>query len=78
MKNTLEYTKKITLFNEVNISEEQQICLLKTTDFVKKKAMDKLNEIKSKSEDSASSIMLNLYESEDAIRSVSNWFTLHP
>ena len=54
MKNTLEYTKKLTLFNEINISEEQQICLLKTTDFVKKKAMDKLNEIKSKSEDSAS------------------------
>jgi len=53
MKNTLEYTKKISMFNQSNIPEEQRICLLKTSDFVKKKAMDKLNEIKSKSEDSA-------------------------
>lgn len=53
MKKTLEYTKKINNFNELNISEEQQICLLKTSDYVKKKAMDKLKEIKSKSEDSA-------------------------
>ena len=53
MKKTLEYTKKIHNFNELNISEEQQICLLKTNDYVKKKAMDKLKEIKTKSEDSA-------------------------
>ena len=53
MKKTLEYTKKINNFDELNISEEQRICLLKTNDYVKKKAMDKLKEIKSKSEDSA-------------------------
>ena len=53
MKKTLDYTKKINNFDELNISEEQRICLLKTNDYVKKKAMDKLKEIKSKSEDSA-------------------------
>jgi len=54
MKNTINYTNDLANFDMNKISLEQQICLLKTTDNVKEKAMLKLKEIKAKSEDSGS------------------------
>ena len=54
MKNTIQYTHKLSNVDISKIPLEQQICLLKTCDIVKEKAMLKLKEIKSKSEDSGS------------------------
>jgi len=54
MKSTFQYTNKLYNFNIQQIPLEQQICLLKVSDLVKEKAMQKLKEIKSKSEDSCS------------------------
>ena len=54
IKNTLTYVDELLNFDQNKIPLEQQICLLKTTDNVKEKAMMKLKEIKSKSEDSGS------------------------
>ena len=51
MKQTVSYTNAISKYDAGNIPLEQQICLLKTTDAVKEKAMVKLREIKSKSDD---------------------------
>ena len=53
MKNTLNYTEKLYNINE-SVPLEQQICLMKVDDNVKEKAMMKLKEVKSKSEDSGS------------------------
>ena len=50
MKYTLNYTN--ILSSEKNIPLEQQICLMKASEQIKEKAMAKLKEIKSKSEDS--------------------------
>ncbi len=55
MKETIKYTTRLTnpdIQNSLPI--EQRICLLKTNDNVKEKAMTKLKELKSKSEDSGS------------------------
>ena len=54
MKNTIDYTKKISNFETNKIPLEQQICLLKASNNVKEKAMVKLKEIKAKTEDSGS------------------------
>jgi hypothetical protein len=54
MKNTVQYTNDLTNFDIQKIPLEQQICLLKVTDVVKEKAMQKLKEVKAKSEDSGS------------------------
>ena len=54
MKNTIKYTNELANFDMNKISLEQQICLLKTNDSVKEKAMTKLKEIKAKSEDTGS------------------------
>lgn len=54
MKNTIQYTNDLTNFDIQKIPLEQQICLLKVSDSVKEKAMQKLKEIKSKTEDSGS------------------------
>ena len=51
MKQTVSYSNAISKYDAGNIPLEQQICLLKTTDAVKEKAMVKLREIKSKSDD---------------------------
>jgi len=53
MSNTLAYTEELYNFSN-NIPLEQQICLLKVNDTVKEKAMIKLKEIKSKSDDTGS------------------------
>ena len=52
MNKTIQYTNKLSNFDINKISLEQQICLLNTSDNIKEKAMIKLKEIKSKSEDS--------------------------
>uniref|UniRef100_A0A6C0BAN5 Lon proteolytic domain-containing protein n=1 Tax=viral metagenome TaxID=1070528 RepID=A0A6C0BAN5_9ZZZZ len=54
MKKTIQYTNELTNFDVNKIPLEQQICLLKVPEMVKEKAMVKLKEIKSKSEDSGS------------------------
>ena len=54
MKNTVQYTNDLSNFDIQKIPLEQQICLMKVTDSIKEKAMQKLKEIKAKSEDSGS------------------------
>lgn len=54
MFKTIEYTTQLSNFDNNKIPLEQQICLMKVNDSVKEKAMQKLKEIKSKSEDSGS------------------------
>jgi len=54
MKKTIQYTNDLSNFDIQKIPLEQQICLLKSNDTVKEKAMQKLKEVKSKSEDSGS------------------------
>lgn len=54
MRATIMYTRQLAEFDQQKIPLEQQICLMKTADAVKEKAMIKLREIKSKSEDSGS------------------------
>ncbi len=52
MTKTIQYTNELSNFDINKIPLEQQICLLNTTDNIKEKAMIKLKEVKSKSEDS--------------------------
>ena len=54
MKKTIQYTNELSNFDVNKIPLEQQICLMKTSDSVKEKAMSKLKEVKAKSEDSGS------------------------
>jgi len=54
IKKTIQYTNELSNFDINKIPIEQQICLLKASDYVKEKAMIKLKEVKSKSEDSGS------------------------
>jgi ATP-dependent Lon protease len=54
MNQTIKYTKMLANYDINKIPLEQQICLMKTSDAVKEKAMLKLKEIRSKSEDSGS------------------------
>jgi len=54
MKRTIQYTNDLSNFDIQKIPIEQQICLLKVSDSVKEKAMQKLKEVKAKSEDSGS------------------------
>ena len=54
MINTNKYTKNLSNFDNNKIPLEQQICLLKVNDSIKEKAMVKLKEVKSKSDDSGS------------------------
>ena len=54
MYKTVEYTSTLLNFDNSKIPLEQQICLMKADNKVKEKAMQKLKELKSKSEDSGS------------------------
>ena len=54
MKRTVEYTNELSNYDMHKLPLEQQICLLKVSDSVKEKAMQKLKEVKAKSEDSGS------------------------
>jgi ATP-dependent Lon protease len=57
MKHIITYTNKLTKIDISKISLEQRICLMKTEDNVKEKAMAKLKEVKLKSEDTGSKAM---------------------
>ena len=52
MKSTIQYTNNLSNFDQNKIPMEQQICLMKVNEIVKEKAMIKLKEVKSKSDDS--------------------------
>ncbi len=52
MKQTINYTNNLSNFDNNKIPLEQQICLMKVSDSVKEKAMNKLKEVKSKTDDS--------------------------
>lgn len=54
MKKTINYTNKLSNFDNNKIPLEQQICLLKADESVKEKAMNKLKEIKSKTDENCS------------------------
>ena len=55
MKNTIEYTSKLMDIDlEGKLPLEQRVCLMKTTDAIKEKAMLKVKELRSKNEDSGS------------------------
>jgi hypothetical protein len=51
MKQTITYTNTLSNFDNNKIPLEQQICLMKAPDSVKEKAMNKLKEVKSKTDD---------------------------
>ena len=80
MKQTIEYTNNLSNFDNNKIPIEQQICLLKTCDNVKEKAMQKLKEVKSKSDDSGSKarqyldgllkIPFGIYKEEDILNKI--------
>ena len=54
MKQTINYTNNLSNFDSNKIPLEQQICLMKVNDLVKEKAMNKLKEVKAKSDDNGS------------------------
>ena len=54
MAQTIQYTNSLYNFDANKIPLEQQICLMKVSDYVKEKAMQKMKEVKSKSDDSGS------------------------
>jgi len=54
MKQTITYTNTLCNFDNNKIPLEQQICLMKVNDSIKEKAMLKLKEVKTKSDDSGS------------------------
>ena len=80
MRETIQYTNNLSNFDNNKIPLEQQICLLKTNDNVKEKAILKLKEIKAKSEDSGSKarqyldgllkIPFNIYKEEHILTSM--------
>jgi len=78
MKKTIQYTNNLSNFDNNKIPIEQQICLMKASDNIKEKAMIKLKEVKSKSEDSGSKarqylegllkIPFNIYKEEPILK----------
>jgi len=57
MKHIISYTNKLSKVDINKLSLEQRICLMKTDDLVKEKAMVKFKEVKMKSEDTCSKAM---------------------
>ena len=82
MKETINYTKKLSNFDITKLTLEQRICLMKTDDIVKEKAMVKLKEVKLKSEDTGSKAMqyldglvkipFGIYKEEPVLRLMSD------
>jgi ATP-dependent Lon protease len=82
MKKTIQYTNDLSDVDVNKIPVEQQICLLNAPDNVKEKAMLKLKEVKSKSEDSCSKarqyldgllkIPFNIYRKEPILNIMNN------
>lgn len=52
LKRTVQYTNTLSNFESHKIPLEQQICLMKASDTIKERAMQKLKEVKNKNEDS--------------------------
>ena len=57
MKHIINYTNKLSKVDINKLSLEQRICLMKTDDIVKEKAMVKFKEVKMKTEDTCSKAM---------------------
>jgi len=57
MKETINYTNNLSKIDNSKLTLEQRICLMKTDDVVKEKAMVRLKEVKMKSEDTGSKAM---------------------
>ena len=82
MNITAEYTTQLSSYDVNKIPLEQQICLMKVGDNVKEKAMLKLKEVKSKSDDSGGKprqyldgllkIPFGIYRKEDILKSMDN------
>jgi len=78
LQKTVHYTNELLNFDSSKIPLEQQICLMKANTNVKEKAMLKLKELKSKSEDSSFKarqyldgllkIPFNVYKEEDILK----------
>ena len=78
LQKTVEYNNELLNYDSSRIPLEQQICLMKANVNVKEKAMQKLKELKSKSEDSGSKarqyldgllkIPFNIYREEDILK----------
>ena len=51
MKRTIQYTNELSNFDNSKIPIDQQICLMKVSDNIKEKAMQKAKELKNKTED---------------------------
>lgn len=78
LQKTALYSNELLNFDSSRIPLEQQICLMKANVNVKEKAMQKLKELKSKSEDSGSKarqylegllkIPFNIYKEEDILK----------
>lgn len=82
MKQTINYTNNLAVFDSSQIPLEQQICLLKANENVKMKAMAKLKEVKAKTEDSGAKarqylesllkIPFGIYRNEPILNIMSN------
>jgi ATP-dependent Lon protease len=78
LQKTAHYSNELLNYDSSRIPLEQQICLMKANVNVKEKAMQKLKELKSKSEDSGSKarqylegllkIPFNIYKEEDILK----------
>jgi len=78
LQKTTEYSNELLNYDSSRIPYEQQICLMKANTNVKEKAMQKLKELKLKSEDSGSKarqylegllkIPFNIYKEEDILK----------
>jgi ATP-dependent Lon protease len=78
LQKTVQFSNELLNFDESKIPLEQQICLMKVNNNVKEKAMQKLKELKSKSEESGSKarqyldgllkIPFNIYKEEDILK----------
>ena len=53
MHSTVEYTRRIMELDHESIPYEQQICLMKCSDYVKQKAMVKFKEVRGRTDDSS-------------------------
>ena len=77
MSQTISYTNNLYNFDNNKIPLEQQICLMKVSDYIKEKAMQKLKEVKAKTDDSGSKarqylegllkIPFNIYKREEIL-----------
>jgi ATP-dependent Lon protease len=87
MNSTILYTNNLLNYEVSQIPVEQQICLMKTDDSVKEKAMVKLKELKSKGDDNGSKarqyldgllkIPFGIYKKEPILNSSNEIFKLY-